>query len=120
MSDACKSSDVIDQSPVAFVMNGGGFIVEWHPPAESAFGWPRSQAMGRKLSALIIPEENREAHEEGLKRFLESGQGRLLDRPLVLSVMHRDGRHFKAEFKIGTESVADGYRFPTKLRTMPE
>jgi PAS domain S-box-containing protein len=118
MSDAAKSPDTIDQSPVAFVMNDGGLIVEWNAPAEAAFGWPRSEAVGQRLSALIIPEEQREAHEMGLKRFLQAGKGRLLDRPLTLSVMHRDGRKFEAEFKIGAESAADGYRFPTRLRTI--
>ncbi len=101
-------------------MDGGGLIVEWNSPAEAAFGWPRSEALGHKLSALIIPEEQREAHELGLKRFLEAGKGRLLDRPLVLSVVHRDGHSFKAEFKIGAESAGDGYRFPTKFRAILE
>jgi PAS domain S-box-containing protein len=119
MSDD-KSPDGLDRLPVAFVMDGGGVVVEWNAPAEAAFGWARSEALGRKLSALIIPEEHRDAHEQGLKRFLEAGKGRLLDRPLVLSVVHRDGRRFNAEFKIGAESGADGYRFPTKLRTTPE
>ena len=118
MSERSKSTDTLDQSPVAFVMDGGGLIVEWNRPAEAAFGWPRAEALGQRLSALIIPEENREAHEQGLKRFLEAGKGRLLDRPLTLSVVHRDGRKFNAEFKIGAESGADGYRFPTRLRTL--
>jgi PAS domain S-box-containing protein len=120
MSDASKSHGSLHQPPVAFVMDGSGFIVEWNAAAEAAFGWPRSEALGRKLSALIIPEENREAHEQGLKRFLESGKGSLLDRPLVLSVIHRDGRSFKAEFKIGAEAIEGGYRFPTTLRAIPE
>jgi PAS domain S-box-containing protein len=120
MSAADKSPDGLDESPIAFVMDGAGLIVEWNAPAEAAFGWPRAEALGRKLSVLIIPEEHREAHEQGLKRFLEAGKGRLLDRPITLSVVHRDGRRFNAEFKIGAESAADGYRFPTRLRTIPE
>ena len=120
MSGSSKTPEALDQSPLAFVMDGNGLIVEWNAPAEAAFGWPRPQALGQRLSALIIPEEQREAHEQGLKRFLQAGKGRLLDRPLVLSVMHRDGRRFNAEFKIGAESAADGYRFPTRLRTIPD
>lgn len=120
MSDDQKSLDSLDQSPIAFVMDGGGLIIEWNPAAESAFGWLNAEALGKRLSALIIPEENREAHEQGLKRFLEAGKGRLLDRPLTLSVVHRDGRRFNAEFKIGAESTADGYRFPTRLRTIAD
>lgn len=120
MSNAAKLPESLDESPVAFVMDGSGMIVEWNDPAEAAFGWSRSEALGRKLSKLIIPEEHREAHEQGLKRFLKAGKGQLLGRPLVLSVVHRDGRRFDAEFKIGAESVGEGYRFPTRLRAMPE
>lgn len=120
MSDTVKPSDTLDQSPIAFVMDGNGKIIEWNAPAEAAFGWSSSEALGQRLSALIIPAEQREAHEQGLKRFLQAGKGRLLDRPLTLSVVHRDSRRFEAEFKIGAESTADGYRFPTRLRTIAE
>jgi PAS domain S-box-containing protein len=120
MSDASKTLDSLDESPVAFVMDGGGLMVEWNGPAEAAFGWSRSEALGRRLSELIIPEDQREAHEHGLKRFLEAGKGKLLDRPLTLAVMHRDGRKFNVEFKIGAESAAGVFRFPTRLRVVTQ
>ena len=99
-------------------MDGSGVIVEWQPAAETLFGWTRSDAVGRRLSALMIPEHQREAHEHGLKRFLSAGVGKLLGKPLRLSVMHRDGHLFDVDFQINAEQSASGYRFPTRTRAV--
>ena len=108
----------IQSDPVSFVMDGNGEIVEWQPAAEALFGWARDEAVGRRLSALMIPEHQREAHEQGLKRFLSAGVGKLLNKPLRLNVMHRDGHLFDVDFQIGAEQGAAGFRFPTRTRAV--
>ena len=102
--------------PVAFVMDADGEIVDWTSAAEALFGWTRAEALGRRLSALMIPAHQREAHEQGLKYFLSSGKGKLLGRLLKLTVLHRDGHEFAAEFHIGSEQQGSTYRFPTRTR----
>jgi PAS domain S-box-containing protein len=109
------SPDLIS-APVSFVMDGNGEVVEWTGAAETLFGWTRAEAIGHKLSALIIPEPQREAHEQGLKYFLAVGKGKLLDRVLTLAVVRRDGQEFEAEIHIGAVQDASGYRFPTRAR----
>jgi len=111
-----KSS--IESDPVSFVMDGNGEIVEWQPAAEALFGWSRTEAVGRRLSALMIPEHQREAHEQGLRRFLSAGVAKLLNKPLRLNVMHHDGHLFEVDFQIGAEQSASGYRFPTRTRAV--
>lgn len=100
-------------------MDAAGLIVEWTPDAEAIFGWPRAEAIGRLLSAVIIPERHRAAHEAGLRRFLESGRGGLLDRTIEIVAVDRDGREFDAEVRIAAERSADGYRFPATVRRLP-
>jgi PAS domain S-box-containing protein len=56
-------------------MDHEGRIVEWNPAAERVFGHQREQALGRELAALIIPPALREAHCQGLARYLETGEG---------------------------------------------
>jgi sigma-B regulation protein RsbU (phosphoserine phosphatase) len=102
--------------PVAFVMDADGEIVDWSPAAEALFGWTRADAIGQRLSALMIPAHQREAHEQGLKYFLSSGKGKLLGRLLKLTVVHRDGHEFEAEFHIGSEQQGSTYRFPARTR----
>jgi PAS domain S-box-containing protein len=98
-------------------MDGQGLVVEWSAAAEATFGWPARNALGRKVSELIIPERFRSAHEAGLARFISGGQGTMLDRPLKIDAVHRDGHEFPITVRIGGEKSADGYRFPTWIES---
>jgi PAS domain S-box-containing protein len=106
-------------SAPAFVMDGDGIIVAWSAQAQAAFGWRSEDAVGRRLSELVIPQRNRAVHEVGLKRFMASGQGKLLDRPLELAMLHRDGHEFTLAIRIGTEQTDAGTRFPTWIGAVP-
>ena len=98
----------------AFVMDGDGMVVGWNDEAEKLFGWTRAEAIGRRLSDLIIPEANRAAHEAGLKHFLGGGsKGAFLNRPLTIAMLHRDGHEFNLSIQIGSEASPGGHRFPT-------
>lgn len=98
------------------MMDGAGIVVDWSSEAEQQFGWTRSEAIGRKLSELIIPERHRTAHEAGLKHFmLSKGRGALLDRKLDLVMLHRDGREFPLAITIGSEENGSTRLFPTYI-----
>lgn len=99
--------------PPAFVMDAEGIVVEWSAQAEAAFGWSPNDALGRRLSELVIPERHRATHEAGLRRFIAAGRGALLDRPLELEMLHRDGHEFTLAIRIGSEPTKSGMRFPT-------
>jgi two-component system, cell cycle sensor histidine kinase and response regulator CckA len=115
MADQKQSSDPIDNSgSPAFVMDGDGMVSDWSPEAEALFGWFRAEAVGRRLSELVIPERHRAAHEAGLKHFMQGGsKGAFLNRPLDITMLHRDGREFEVSIRIGSESTSSGQRFPT-------
>jgi PAS domain S-box-containing protein len=101
---------------IALVMDQQGMIVDWSPEAEGIFGWPRAKAIGARLSTLIIPLRNREAHEAGLHRFLGGGPGALIDRAIEIIAVDRSGIEFKVEILIAVEKSGDVYRFPASLR----
>ena len=50
------------------VMDEEGIVREWNPAAEHTFGWTREEAVGCVLGSLIVPEELRQRHQEGLVR----------------------------------------------------
>jgi PAS domain-containing protein len=111
----------IDQPPAGgkvLVMDGAGIVVEWTPEAVEIFGWPSAEAIGRKLSELIIPLRHRDAHEMGLKRFVGGGPGALLGRTLEIVAIDRENREFNLEIHIAAEKTADGYRFATSARKL--
>lgn len=81
-------------------INTEGQVIVWTPQAENIFGWKAEEVMGRPLSATIIPERYREAHLAGLKRYLVSGEGRVLNRLLDLTAVNKQGREFPIEMSI--------------------
>lgn len=82
------------------VMRPDGRVAGWNDKAEQIFGWSRRDAVGRRLSELIIPLDYREAHERGLARFLETGEGPVLDRHIEISGVDRAGRELPVELSI--------------------
>jgi two-component system cell cycle sensor histidine kinase/response regulator CckA len=106
-------------SAPAFVMDSDGIIVTWSAQAQAAFGWSSEDAVGRRLSELVIPERHRANHEAGLKRFMSSGRGALLGRPLELEMLHRDGHEFTLAIRIGADQTNSCTRFPTWIDEAP-
>ncbi|HZE97972.1 MAG TPA: PAS domain-containing protein, partial [Planctomycetota bacterium] len=54
------------------VIDVEGRVVEWNPQASAIFGWTRQETAGKLLSELIIPQQYREAHTAGMRRFRET------------------------------------------------
>jgi PAS domain S-box-containing protein len=112
-------TDSHDDQPIAhFVMDGEGNIVEWDAASEAIFGWTRSEALGTKLSDLIIPEHQRALHEYGLTRYKATGQGKFIGKPLQIVTLNRSGAEIPISISISMEREGDGYRFPTIARVV--
>ncbi len=77
-----------------------GIITGWNVQAETMFGFPAAEALGRRLSESIIPQQYREAHERGLKMFAETGDGPLLGRRFEITALHHDGHEFPVELAV--------------------
>jgi PAS domain S-box-containing protein len=81
-------------------MDEQGFITEWNAQAERIFGWRYDEAVGRRISELLIPLRYRAAHENGLRKFLDTGAGPLLNRRVEITALRRDGGEFPVELSI--------------------
>ncbi len=73
---------------------------DWNQSAEETFGYTREEAIGRQVADLIIPGQLRYAHRNGLRRHIETGATRVLDRRLQLSALRKDGTEFPVELTI--------------------
>jgi len=101
-------------------MDAEGVITDWNPMAETIFGWSKSEAVGRLVAETILPLRYREAHRLGLRRFLETGQGPVLNTLLELEGLHRDGHEFPIELSIGATPSAHGFVFSAFARDISE
>jgi two-component system, cell cycle sensor histidine kinase and response regulator CckA len=101
-----------------FVMDGDGNIVEWDDASENIFGWRRDEALGARLSELIIPEHQRAMHEYGLMRYKATGQGKFIGKPIEIVTLDRNGGEVPIAITISMERQGEGYRFPTVARVI--
>lgn len=97
-------------------IDSGGAILEWNPQAAQIFGWSRQETIGRSLADLIIPESQREAHRQGMRRYFETGEGPYLNRRIEITAQHRDGTLFPVELAINVVPVKDGVTFGAFVR----
>lgn len=82
------------------VMRCDGTIVGWNDVAARTFGWTFAEANGRRMSEMIIPQRYRGAHEQGLKHYLATGEGPVLDRHIEIEALHRQGHELPVELSI--------------------
>jgi diguanylate cyclase (GGDEF)-like protein/PAS domain S-box-containing protein len=92
---------VVVNAPEGFVaVDEQGQIVEWNHSCEQMFGWTRAEAVGLPMADLIVPERFRDAHERGLRGYLDTGAAKMVGRPLVLPARRRDGAELTVELTI--------------------
>ena len=105
----------------AFVaIDEDGLIKEWNAQAELTFGWTRSEAVGRPLTATIIPPRYREAHQRGIEHFLATGEGPVLGKRIEMSALHRNGRELPVELTIAPIRLGQTYLFSAFLHDISE
>jgi PAS domain S-box-containing protein len=91
-----KTRRIIDSSLDAVLSMGeSGIVTEWNVQAETMFGWRRDEAVGRSLTELLIPPQYRDAHDKGLRHFLSTGEGPLLNRRIEITALQRNGTEFR-------------------------
>ncbi len=92
---------IIDTASQAYIgMSADGQVTEWNKQAETTFGWSRAEVLGRDLSALIIPEAQRDAHHAGVRRYLATGEGSMLGKRVEVNALDKAGREFPVELTL--------------------
>jgi PAS domain S-box-containing protein len=102
------------------VMDLEGRVLGWNELARHCFGWSADEATGGRLSELIIPPQHRDAHEQGLRRYLETGVGPVLNRHVEITGLHRDGHEIPVELSITESSQFGGRLFIGFIRDISE
>jgi PAS domain S-box-containing protein len=104
--------DVLEAAHEAFVaIDERGVVTGWNREAERTFGWARQVAVGSPLRDLIIPARYRARHDQGLRHFLETGSGPLIDKRIEIVALHRNGHEFPVELTITALPNPSGWSF---------
>jgi PAS domain S-box-containing protein len=126
VDDAVRRSEarlraVIDSAlDCVVIADAAGRVIEFNPAACQTFGYRHEEAVGRELADLIVPPHLRDRHRAGLRRYLETGRARSLDRRLEIEGMRADGSTFPVELTITRVPVAGTPVFAAYLRDLTE
>ena len=75
-------------------------IVLWNPAATRIFGYSEQEALGQTLE-LIVPERQRQKHNEGYSHSMETGTTRYGTSLLKVPAKHKDGGTLSIAFTVG-------------------
>jgi len=104
----------------AITIDAAGIVTEWNAQATAIFGWTREEAMGKLLSETIIPERDREAHAQGIREYLKTGVGPVLNRRIEIAARHRDGHEFPVELAVSPARIGETYIFSAFVRDITD
>jgi len=99
------------------VTDRAGIVRDVNGAAEQVFGYSRQEAVGRPMAELIVPPHLRVAHENGMRRYRETGKRKVLGRGRVeMEAMRRGGEVFPVELSLDTTEHGDEELFVSFIR----
>jgi PAS domain S-box-containing protein len=78
--------------------DGNDQILSWNRGAERMFGYGK-EIIGMPVTT-IIPERYKQAHLDGMKRFLKTGKKHLIGSTLEIEAVRKDGTEFPIELSL--------------------
>lgn len=96
-----------------------GSITYWNTAASSIFGWSVDEAIGMSVEC-IMPERHRGGHADGVARFLDTREPRLIGGTVEIEGLRADGSEFPVELSLGTWESREGTSFTAVLRDITE
>jgi diguanylate cyclase (GGDEF)-like protein/PAS domain S-box-containing protein len=92
------------------MINELGEIQGFNPAAEEIFGYSQTEALGKNLK-MLMPEPDRGRHDSYIKRYLETGQARILGvRGREVTAARKNGEEFPLEMAV-SEMLLGGHRY---------
>lgn len=96
-----------------------GLIIYVNEPFREVFGWNFDEIVG-KLLITVIPKNYQDSHNLGFARFSMTEQSRVLNHPLQLKAVTKDGREILSEHFITAEQQDGKWFFGAILRPIDD
>lgn len=104
-----KLRSILETAPEAIVtIDERGTVEAFSTSAESLFGWKAEEIVGQNVSVLM-PEPYRSGHDAYVRRYLNTGEARIIGIGRVVEGQRKDGTVFPMELAVG-EVASKGAR----------
>ena len=97
-----------------------GKILAFNAAAEATFGFKASQAIGKSLADLIVPERLREPYRRGLAHYLQSGEGPILGKRVEMPALRANGEEFPVEVAVVANALRGSVCFTATIRDLTD
>ena len=96
-----------------------GIILSWNKAAIDIFGHSSEEVLGKPLT-IIIPEEYRSLHDEGIARVSAGGEHHVIGKMVELTGLHKQGHLIPIELSLSTWVRGDNRYFSGIIRDISE
>ena len=111
---------ILDTVPDAMiVIDTNGIIHSFSSAAERQFGYNAAAVIGQNIKALM-PSPYRESHDGYIKRYLDTGERRIIGIGRVVVGERQDGSTFPMELSVGEMKSRDRRFFTGFIRDLTE
>ena len=93
-----------------------GRIKLFNPAAQRAFGYAEREVLSQPLS-LLMPPDDREAHEQALQRYVETREARSIGRTTERQGRRKGGEVFPLELSLSAVELPEGIVFLARSTT---
>lgn len=94
-------SSILSTVPDAMVViDAAGVMLSFSAAAQALFGYTEDMVVGRNVS-MLMPSPDRERHDGYIRRYLETGEKRIIGKGRVVFAQRADGTTFPMELSIG-------------------
>lgn len=98
-----RTQAIIDAALDAVItIDAIGKITSWNHQAELIFGWTADEAIGQKLTEMIIPSTLRQRHTLGFDRFLKTGETVVIGKRIEINAIRKSGEEFAVELTVSS------------------
>ncbi|HKS85293.1 MAG TPA: PAS domain S-box protein [Pseudolabrys sp.] len=111
---------ILDTVPEAMiVIDESGIMQSFSSAAERLFGYRSAEALGQNVK-ILMPSPYRENHDGYLRRYLTTGERRIIGIGRVVVGQRRDGTTFPMELAVGEMKSGDQRYFTGFIRDLTE
>ena len=111
---------IFDTAPEAMiVINDEGVVQSYGASAERMFGWRPAEVIGRSIN-MLMPQPFRDQHDGYVKRYLQTGEKRIIGIGRIVVGQRKDGATFPMELAVAEVNSAQGRFFTGFVRDLTD
>jgi len=118
--NAAENHAILDTAVDAIIIiNDTGEVENFNQAASRMFRYSADEVIGRNVN-MLMGEPHRSQHDDYVRRYLETGEGRIIDIGRELSAIDAEGREFPIYLAVSEIRLSGRRRFTGIIRDLTE